>query len=407
MINKILKSPKLNLILIWTSQLSAVAINALLQFWLAVKLSPDEYGDLVTLITLANILISIGAFGIGQYILQDIKNNKLVMNSLLLLLWINIFLVFFIFIFTLFVDELILMYIKYFSFIIVAGSILSFNLSFYQSRDNFLNYSLLYFTNHLLRASSIFFPLLFGLSLLSTLKLQLPIGILIFISYIILTKSNLRDITININKGFYKEIFQILPYASTTIIFLVYQYINVLLINIFLSSEDAANYFLSFSILTIFYLIPNSIFSIFLLPKIHAMNDKNMILKFMVRMKKIMFFASAICALLFVVIGYVISISSFGEKYHGMFNIMLLMSLLIVVKFLSSIADGVLNKGFLIRHKVNIQFQMFIINVIINLVLLKFIGVYGSIISLLVSELYFLLISEDRIRKNLKNNLII
>ena len=182
------------------------------------------------------------------------------------------------------------------------------------------------------------------------------------------------------------------PYGLSGIFYIVYYQIDIFILKYYVSYEDIAHYSISLIFISAICLLPTIFYQQIFMPKIHywAINDKKYLEVFYKR--------NIIYSLILGVFFYILinaSISTiitilFDDKYIGVLEFFYILSLIIPIKFLSQSAGALMNIGNWIKNKVYIMGLATLINVFLNLILIKNIGLYGAIYSTIVTELFIM-----------------
>ena len=191
----------------------------------------------------------------------------------------------------------------------------------------------------------------------------------------------------------YKDLISLAwPYAGTAALVMLYGRVDIVLLGSLVSPTAAGKFAIATAFLLVAFLVPQAIYQKFLLPKIHRWFFRDW-QKFI----SVYRFGCAAMTILGVAgtIGiyfggeYVVN-SVFGEKYEESGKILSLLSVCIVLRFVSSSIESPLMSGDYRKHRLYCQTVSTCISVPAAYVLILKYGIDGAIISRIFTELMLL-----------------
>ncbi|MBI9073491.1 MAG: oligosaccharide flippase family protein [Melioribacteraceae bacterium] len=172
---------------------------------------------------------------------------------------------------------------------------------------------------------------------------------------------------------------------------MMYDKIDILLIEKILNFELVSYYAVAYSI----YKIPQIISSSILVPFFSDLSSKNADNSYMEKIKEIALTLLAISLLIIIIIYFVgdfIVAITFGEKYLSSSYFLKILSIALPFLFLNNLTGVVLNSVGLEKKAFKSAAIASFINILLNIVLLNLWGIIGAIISTIVTEFIILLI---------------
>lgn len=184
------------------------------------------------------------------------------------------------------------------------------------------------------------------------------------------------------------------PFAATTGLGILYSHTEIVLLGTIKGMEAAGMFSVAAAFLLVAYLVPQTVFQKFLLPKIHRWYNQDRS-KFVASYK----FNTAAMLLMGAVGTIVIYLSSeslvpavFGEKYSLSGHILSGLALCVLFRFVSTSVGSSLISGDNMRRKVYCQMIVAIVSVITASVFIYLYGLKGAVISKVITE-FILLVS--------------
>ena len=380
--------------------------NFLIQVFLANKLSVQDFGFFTSLFNIVNLLSPIIAFGITGYLLkcysEEGVNTKKWFNSIIIFNVISVLVSFVIFN-LFFLSEgnklIILMFFLYMASI----SLNNFTLLRFQISENFTNYA---FWLALPNFSRLVLVTLFieflGISVFGVgLLFSIASTCIIFYSFysIFLLKEAKVFVKNTVNKKIDNDvdlkslIKYSYPYGLASLFYLIYYQVDIVVLKYYVSYKEIAYYGVSLIFVSAVCLLPTIFYQQVCMPKIHywAINDKE---KLEIFYKKNLIYSLLLGLFFYVIINLIISdlISFvFNDKYIDILSFFYIISIIIPLKFISQSAGAILNINKWIKVKVYIMGGAAFLNLTINLILIKSIGLYGAIYATLVTELFLMI----------------
>ncbi|MFF6017089.1 oligosaccharide flippase family protein [Lysinibacillus fusiformis] len=401
------------------------AINMLImlvmQVILARNLNLVEYGAVVSSFNFINFLALFISFGASEFILKSFGQYghagyrivqtwiKLIPISLVLLAG-----AMFITYFSGILGELTNIFLLIIIPNILLQGLLPLTLTVYQIEANYKKIVVinlvLYMTRLVAAIVSLFFEnsvycigyILSGLSIL---------GILYYYSHI----RRYFKMNINIPAGeyrsldehnLYKKIIKgVLPYALLAFFYYGFYQSNIIFINIFLSETAVGLYNAAFTIINLTFIIPTIVLSQLFNPRLHfwIKNDINKVIYlFMKGSRWMLVLGVAISALLFPFSHLLIQLL-FGTKFSEAAIILMLLLIIIPIRYIQAVSDAIMNTENQIHIKVQIFFIVFVVNLVLNIILIPKMGLNGVVLTTILSETILFLLTFTFCRKFIRN----
>jgi O-antigen/teichoic acid export membrane protein len=184
------------------------------------------------------------------------------------------------------------------------------------------------------------------------------------------------------------------PYAGAAALVMLYGRIEIVLLGNITSQTAAGTFTVAVSFLLVAFLVPHAIYQMFLLPKIHRWFHSEWqkflsVYRFGCAAMTLMG-AAGIIGTYF--LGELLVVSFFGEKYRESGQILSLLSVCILFRFVSTSIGSSLVSGNYMKYKVYCQSFTTLISVPCAFVLITLYGIDGAIINKILTE-FILLIS--------------
>lgn len=191
----------------------------------------------------------------------------------------------------------------------------------------------------------------------------------------------------------YKDLISLAwPYAGTAALVMLYGRVDIVLLGSLVSPTAAGQFSIATAFLLVAFLVPQAIYQKFLLPKIHRW--------FFCDWQKFVTVYRFGCTVM-TILGIACSIATywggqslvnlfFGAKYHESGHILSLLSVCIVLRFVSSSIESALMSGEYRKYRLYCQVVSTCITVPAAYVLVVLYGINGAIISRILTELVLL-----------------
>ena len=178
------------------------------------------------------------------------------------------------------------------------------------------------------------------------------------------------------------------PFVLAGIFYFIYFQIDLIMINSMLGPEYSAKYNTAVVILTATYTVPTVVFQKYLLPKYHiwAEHDKQRFYNIFCYSNRIVFLVGFAIGIVTAFLSHWIIELLFGVDYHDAGIVLLILSLCIPLRYLSTSVGAALVTGTNMRRKVVYQGIVALCNVLLNLMLIPRMGIIGAAISTVLSE---------------------
>lgn len=192
----------------------------------------------------------------------------------------------------------------------------------------------------------------------------------------------------------YKEFLSLTwPYAATAMLVILHARIEIVLLGSITSLTAAGAFTIAVSFLLVAFLVPQAVYQKFLLPKIHRWFHSDW--------QKFLSVYRFGCAAMVVigifgtistyVLGELLVVSCFGEKYRGSGQILSMLAVCILIRFVATAIGSSLVSGNYMKYKVYGQSFTTLIGVPSAYVLISLYGLDGAIINKILTELILLI----------------
>ncbi|WP_188656117.1 oligosaccharide flippase family protein [Pontibacillus salipaludis] len=388
-----------NISFLFSSKLASTFFAFMAQVLSARMLAKEDYGLLSFYLILINILASIIGFGLGKFWLRRFAvegkdANRWVIPSIwtiLFLFIISLPIYFFIPYFSLGASSLIigitllpLMLFQSSSTLIIGKYQVDNNfksLSFFEMMKN---------TAFLLSALTLF-VLGFHIFLISYGLLAL---ILLIFTIISIRSFYKRNLNIKLETSSRPKIKTVLstawPFGLQGVLYMLYYQVDIILITILLGAIPTGLYNASFSIISLIFIFPSMLFQVYLLPKSNTWIVKKDIAKVQFIRKKLSFIALLLGLLIAIVIYFlseIIITLIYGVTFFDSVLILQVLLLSIPFRFASNSIGVLFVSEIMVSKKVYIQGGGALLNVCLNLLLIKQFGVLGAAVSTVLTEI--------------------
>nr|AXY99636.1 wzx [Proteus vulgaris] len=384
-----------SILLLLSSSLLSSLLTFITQAYIANQLNPNDFGEFSSSLALVMLLVPFVAMGADSYLLKiyaDKKGNTSEYNSF----WIAYF------IFTLILSILIYTIFNTTSSssiilvsILASQALINYISAIYQTKSKYKKLSLIQALQSFFR----FFTLII-LSYAFELNINLVyysyffVSILIIIICIILIIKESNFIAIKNIKNIKLYFFQAIPFGLTPLLHLIYFQSDIILIDRLYSSTEAGFYSAAFMLITASYILPAVIYQKYLLPYIHILNANNDITNEFKIFKTGAFTILPISIIIFLIYYFLspyIVLVIFGEAYKKTQEIMLILSVCIIFRYLSSHVGLFLTAGNLIKVKNKNMLLCAIINILLNVIFIPSFGSIAAAYITVITEILLLL----------------
>lgn len=179
------------------------------------------------------------------------------------------------------------------------------------------------------------------------------------------------------------------PFGVGVLFHLIYFQSDIVLINNMISSESAGIYSVAFTIISATYLLPSTIYQKYLLPRIHILSetDEEGLEKLFKKGNGLMLVAGGGIALLMFLFSSILVELLFGYEYETASDYIKCLAICIVFRYMSSNLGVFLLVDNLVSKRNLYMFITALINIIANFLFIPKFGVYGAVISTIISEM--------------------
>lgn len=417
----VVKKEFTKVLLIGVSLVGAAGLTFLSQIVFARSLSAEDFGSLVAAFAIIRILSPLAGFGIGEYWLakfgsegwnarawlsSSIRTMSLTIAIALGLgvLWASIGAS----------SKSTTLAVLCTLPMVVFQALSSLAVSRYQLEERYRSISLWAALPHLPRAT------IAGLAAMLYLELKDVLGLL-FAAYMLLcivpvlvvrgmsgerfnlvghgerpdmSKSNgrtrLRDVIVDAKW-----------YGLSGAFYLIHYQGMIILLESLDGRNSAAEYGVAFTVLAAVFIIPTVLYRWYMMPKMHrwAWNDGNKLLDVY---RKTFLFIVAVGMLLAVLIvvsaPYGIPVL-FGQRYAASTEVIQLLSIAVILRFISVAQGSLLVSTGFVRSKVFIDAYCAFFGVMVGILCIKLYGIYGAVLATNLTELSLVLLYSSKIRR--------
>ncbi|PEQ95865.1 hypothetical protein CN481_02535 [Bacillus sp. AFS006103] len=404
------KRLSVDLLFLWSSQFLCAIIAFVTQLILVRLISVSDYGVLSFSLTAISVISTIAGFGIGAFLLRVfgmegwdafrwIKPlNRIWMISVL----VSIGIVFF-FIYieqNRKIDNLLLLFIS----IIILQGISNISFAVNQLEERFITFSIYKLLNqgykfiivlilYFIGADLYKVGIGYSLGAFIVILLSIPAILKLFNKKIVLKghvlSTDISELSKRKSKTMKETYNELWPYAFAGISYLIYNQSDVVILGFFDSDYIVGIYSVAYTALTVIYLFPSTLYQSYLQPKIHRWIEKDpeKLFSLFLSGNKIMLVVSlSIMCIVFSFSKILIPIV-FGSKYLFSAEVLMVLSFAIPFRFLAISFGSLLVTRNTMKRKFFYQLPGTAINIIINLTCIPFIGIWGAVISTIVTEL--------------------
>jgi O-antigen/teichoic acid export membrane protein len=182
------------------------------------------------------------------------------------------------------------------------------------------------------------------------------------------------------------------PFAAASLSFLIYFQSSIVLLEWLAGERNAGIYNVAFTVMSGIYLLPSVIYQKYLLPKLHrwAAHDRVRFLAIYRFGNGSMILLGVCIAVLMIALAPVCVPLVFGPEYKQAVGLLLILSICIPMRFLSTSVGGTLVTQDHMRRKVRYMCCVAVANVGLNLILIPRYSIYGAAATTIISEILLL-----------------
>ncbi|TKH02930.1 hypothetical protein FC682_20045 [Peribacillus simplex] len=401
--------PFLEIGILWGAQVFSTALIFLTQLILAKILTIQEYGAFSTALNVVGIVSSLAAFGIGPFLLKVFGEEGwegrrwlrsifgiAVFSSLISLVVVLVYILLSP------SPKLTKTILLVFIIIVICQGMLNMSNSVLQLEGKYIHLAICDTLLPLLRFVTVlaFFILNGSIHTLS-IGYSVVSLIVIYISFLLLKRlyNDGLELKGHGNKpsgtgkgltipGLSQTIKEIWPFGMVGFFYLIYYQSAIVLINMIMGEESAGIYNVAFTVLSFVYMFPNILYQKYLLPKIFrwANSDRNTLYKLYNYGSKSILLVGIILMFITCMSSFYMIPKIFGAKFSEASYVLSIMSLAIPVRLLGNNLGSILTTGKQMKTKVYYQGVGAVFNVVLNVILIRNIGIYGAAISTVLTE---------------------
>ncbi|WP_304304692.1 oligosaccharide flippase family protein [Pseudacidovorax intermedius] len=182
------------------------------------------------------------------------------------------------------------------------------------------------------------------------------------------------------------------PFGLDSVFYLAYVQIGVVLVKELDSPHSAGIFFAAFNLINAIYLLPITLYSRFLLSKMHiwAYRDKEKLLVLLKMGSAVMGVSGLITATVVYILAERIVVLLFGSQFSASAEVLRILALCIPLRFLSTSVGSVLSTGDNMRHRVKIKAWCAAIQVVLCFGFIPSYGALGAAYATAFTELALL-----------------
>ncbi|QCR31888.1 oligosaccharide flippase family protein [Lysinibacillus sp. SGAir0095] len=380
----------------------------------------EEYGSYITAMNLINLFAVFVSFGVGDFLVKIfgeegdfayrwIKPNFLILTyslvfSLLILLLIIIFSEF---------SETTKHLLLYLIPNIILQGLLPLITAIYQIEQNYNKVALYNLVIYIVRflgviLAIIYFDHVIYIGLITCILSIITIHHFIKILFRLQSKSLRIPNYIYKKRREYPNLLNSLknssPYGLAAIFYFIYYQSDIILLSFFKGEEIAGYYNVAFTIISFVYLFPNIIFGKLFLPKLHfwVHHNPKMVKSLYKKSNLIMIIVGLLSVILIMFTAEVLISLVFGERYIDSAQLLILLSLCIPFRFICSVSGTIMSTDNRIYSKVKHQGLTAVLNILLNIILIPYIGVYGAVYSTILCEVFLFILLWNSCKNYIK-----
>ncbi|PKO09697.1 MAG: hypothetical protein CVU40_10410 [Chloroflexi bacterium HGW-Chloroflexi-2] len=376
--------------------------NALVILIIARKITVLEYGQLVSIKAFVNILIVLANFGFDSWFLARanfFENYKFI--------WLDLFSKKIKLLIIFFLSGLLFTYFLFDNqtypeiiFFLLGGSLIFDSLlqsifTLQRVVGKFVSIFYLQISYSIILFITVLLIPKYGNSLLIFCLIKVLISILsVFFGFYRLNKEHGIKI-INYKKNSLSKKLNIWTFYIADISAVFYERIDIFLISIFIGVSGNEIYGPAISIIFFSFFLPNAIYYV-VLPLLST-NYKNYInlknnsfIKIALTQLTIQFFFGILVYIFIKLFTQPIIIILFGSKYVESLTILQNLAIIPMIKYLNFGLGAIITSSNNQKIRTNIMISSAVINFLLNLLLIRIIGIQGAIISYIISELFLM-----------------
>lgn len=376
------------------SQVISILLNFSVQLILASFYSKEDTGTYFSVISLMNILSVLGLFGINQYYIffkskYGHININITSNLIKVYVLMNVVSTFIFIIISCFKFKHHLLFIISSILLMIITNGIALISSKVQVKNKILTVSFLQLILPFFKS----FGLIIGAFLLNYFLRGYSITIIIlsilcftivFIKYF----KRVSKYFFFKSTGLFSTLKQLFPYAILSITFLLYTQGNTFYTGIWLDSKSVAYFGLAYLFLNTVFIFPSAIYQKILVHKLLFLmyNSKD---KFQIVFKSLqdllIILSSFLIFFLYILADFIISVF-FGNTYLKSAQILQILSFIIPFRLMTISVGTILANDDYVKKRIKIEILVTILNAILNFSLIHTIGIWGAIISVIVTE---------------------
>ena len=384
------------LVLLSSTMLSSL-FTFITQLIIARYLYPEEFGIVISSLTLVVLIAPLMAIGLDGYLLKHFAKYEGIsagfINTSVRYLLYTIPPTFLLF---LFIGSDIGVF---FYLLVVSQFFINITIALKQVEGSFNRVSLILTFQSFIRLALLLPLVLFSSVSVSSIYIIYVLSSLIVIAFLctqIKGTLNSHVVKKECNEISLKQLFlNSYPFGIGVFLHLIYFQSAILILGKLDSAGSAGLYGVAFTILTLAYLVPGVVFQRYFLPQIHQLTEKGKDKELMYIFSNgfmMMLILGIIGTLVFMTLSDYIIYFSFGNNYLDSVNILKTLSICILLRYLSSSAGVFLVSGSLVVKKNKYMAICAVLNLLSNIILIPLYGISAAIYVTIASEVILMLL---------------
>jgi O-antigen/teichoic acid export membrane protein len=179
------------------------------------------------------------------------------------------------------------------------------------------------------------------------------------------------------------------PFGLAGLFHLMYFQAPIILIKYFIGNESAGYYNIAMTILMAAYLLPNTVYGKYLIPKIHrwSIHDRERLLKTYHYGNGMMLLLGCLSTLSIIILSPIMIPILFGQDMSEASAVLIFISLSIPFRFVAFSLGAFLLTGDHIKRKIAIMGFVAVVSVLLNIILIPAYQLNGAVVSAIISDI--------------------
>ncbi|MFV3369714.1 oligosaccharide flippase family protein [Pseudomonas sp. NY15435] len=191
------------------------------------------------------------------------------------------------------------------------------------------------------------------------------------------------------------------PFGASTYFHIIYFQSNIIILNYIAGSESAGLYNSAFLILSAIYILPNTIYQKFLLPKLHrwSAHQPELLYRVYKTGNLLMLATGTIAATALITLSSSIIPLIFGDSFQPAILPLKVLALAIPIRFVATSIGAMLTSSQSIKKKIKLMLVTAVFSLTFNTILIPKFGLLGAAITSLASEVLLLVLFTYAVKK--------